>query len=82
MVKERDGHISPLEKLKIRFDGYFDGIINEIEAEILVVGKWPQNIRLGHKVKRKEQELEWLNRLKDGMQIARAYINLSIEENK
>lgn len=79
MTTESEGHIGPFEKLNIRLDGYFDGRIDEIDVEIKVVGEWPRSIRLGNKIKRQDQELEWLNRLKDEMQRARAYINSSIE---
>jgi len=79
MRQEGEGHIAPFERLKIRLDGYFDGRTDEIEEEIRVVKEWPRSIRLGSTIKRQDQELEWLNRLKYEMQRARAYIKFSIE---
>ncbi len=81
-MTENEGHIVPFERLKIRLDGYFDGRIDEIDVEIQVVKDWPDSIQLGNKVKRQDQELEWLNRLKVEMQRARAYINSSIEREQ
>lgn len=80
MTAESTGHIAPLAELKILFGGYFDGRIDEVDEEIQQVRDWPKSIRLGNKIKRQDQELEWLNRLKDEMQTARAYINSSIDK--
>lgn len=80
MMKEGEGHINPLEALKARLGGYFDGKIDEIGEEIEEVKKWPQAIRLGSKIKRKDQELLWLFRLKEEMERVQAYVNSSIEQ--
>lgn len=80
MIEEARGHISLPDELKIRFDGYFDGRIDEIEEEIEEVKKWPRTIKLGKIIRRQDQELRWLNRLKDEMQKAQAYINSFIEK--
>lgn len=70
------------EQLINRFDGFFDGKIDEIEEEILEVNKWPQNIKLGNTIRRRDQEIEWLNRLKDEMHRAQAYIHTSIRREQ
>lgn len=80
MSNENELHISSLEKLLVHFGGYFDGIIDEIKEEICEVERWPQNIRLGNTIRRQDQELVWLNRLKEEMQRAQSYINASIKK--
>lgn len=80
MSIEGESHINPLEALRARLGGYFDGKIDEIEKEIEEVNQWPQAIRLGSKIKRKDQELLWLFRLKDEMQSVQAYVNASVEQ--
>jgi len=54
------GHIDPHVALKIHLDGYFAGIITEIEEETLQVEQWPQENQLASEIRRKRQELNWL----------------------
>jgi len=82
MTTESEGHIAPLDRLRIHLDGYLDGRIDEIEAEIQLVEDWPQSVRLGKTIKRKDQELEWLNRLRGVLRTTQAYINSSIEREQ
>ena len=80
MNKEAGGHIDPLEALRILFSGYFDGRIDEIKEEIRQVEEWTQGVMLGSQVRRKEQELGWLSRLKREMERAKTYVDSSISK--
>jgi len=80
MTKEGKGHINSLEQLNVRFSGYFDGRIDEIKEEIRQVKQWPQSVNLGTKIRRQDQELDWLKRLIEEMQKAQTYIKSSIDK--
>ena len=79
MSKEISGHIDPLERLKILFEGYFQGKTEEIQEESRIVGDWPQSIKLGNKVIRQDQALDSLARLIDEIKTIQAYVDSSID---
>ena len=53
------------QEITAKIAGFFDGKLDEIEEEIQEVEKWPTNVRLGPKIKRKDQEIESLSRVLD-----------------
>lgn len=55
--------IHDLEAALNKIDGFFSGKNDEREVEIEEVNAWPNNIKLGAVIKRKDQELAALEKL-------------------
>lgn len=83
MAKEHgeQAHRVTPQVTKAKLEGFFDGKKEEIEVEISKVEKWSTSVRLGPgMIRRKDQEIENLNRLKEELEHIRLYV-LSILED-
>lgn len=77
MVKEHgeQAHRLTPQVIKAKLEGFFDGKEEEIEDEISQVEMWSTSVRLGRGIiRRKDQEIENLNRLKKEMRHIRLYV--------
>ena len=63
-----------VQEITARIAGFFDGKLDEIDEEIKQVESWPSQVRLGHKIRRQDQEEDALLRLKDEMERVKKYV--------
>lgn len=79
MSAEQD-HMPRLSEARAKIEGFASGKIDEIEVEMEEVHGWSGNVKLGSTVKRKDQELMSLVKLKEEIERFRDFVVRNLDE--